>query len=285
MKKSAMSMIIIAVAAFILINMAVYTVDETKQAIVLRFQEIVRLVPEPGIHLKLPFVESVGIFEKRLLEYDAAPKDIITQDKKTLRVDNFARWKIIDLKTFYERVRNENAAQLRLDEIIYSDLRNELGKYTFIEIIRDKRQEIMDQVTTLSNAQCADFGIEIVDVRIKRADLPDENESAVFERMRTERKRQADLYRSEGEEEAIKIRSETDKQSTIIRATAYQESEKLRGEGDAEALKIYANAYNRDPEFYQFFKSLEAYETTLISGTTLVIPPDSEFLKYLMKIR
>jgi len=143
----------------------------------------------------------------------------------------------------------------------------------------------MNQVTILSNNKCAELGIEIIDVRIKRADLPPENESAVFERMRTERRRQANLSRSEGEEEALKIRAETDKQATIIQAEAYENAEKLRGEGDAQALTIYANAYNRDPDFFQFMRTLEAYEKTLKDKTTLVLPPDSEFLKFITKIR
>ena len=272
-------------AAVIFLNSLFYTVDETEQVVVVRFGEIVNTVTEAGLKIKLPFIESVEVFEKRLLEYDAAPKEIISQDKKTLVVDNFARWRISDLTTFYERVRTENLAQNRLDEIIYSDLRNELGKYTFNEIISENRQDIMDQVAALSNVKTADLGIEIVDVRIKRADLPPENEAAVFERMRAERRRQANLSRSEGEEESLKIRAETDKQATIIQAEAYQISQQVRGAGDATALKIYADAYNRDPDFFQFMRTLEAYEKTLKDETTVVLSPDSDFLRYLTRIQ
>lgn len=272
-------------AAAISLNSLFYTVDETEQVVVVRFGEIITTDTEAGLKIKLPFIESVEVFEKRLLEYDAAPKEIISQDKKTLVVDNFARWRISDLKTFYERVRTENLAQNRLDEIIYSDLRNELGKYTFNEIISENRQDIMDQVAALSNIKTADLGIEIVDVRIKRADLPPENEAAVFERMRAERRRQANLSRSEGEEESLKIRAETDKQATIIQAEAYQISQQVRGEGDATALKIYADAYNRDPDFFQFMRTLEAYEKTLKDETTVVLSPDSDFLRYLTRIQ
>lgn len=272
-------------AAAISLNSLFYTVDETEQVVVVRFGEIITTDTEAGLKIKLPFIESVEVFEKRLLEYDAAPKEIISQDKKTLVVDNFARWRISDLKTFYERVRTENLAQNRLDEIIYSDLRNELGKYTFNEIISENRQDIMDQVAALSNVKTADLGIEIVDVRIKRADLPSENEAAVFERMRAERRRQANLSRSEGEEESLKIRAETDKQATIIQAEAYQISQQVRGEGDATALKIYADAYNRDPDFFQFMRTLEAYEKTLKDETTVVLSPDSDFLRYLTRIQ
>ncbi len=282
-KKSTVVAIAVLVA-LILLNSLMFSVDETEQAVVLRFQEIVETVTEAGLHFKLPFIETVEVFEKRLLEYDAAPKEIITNDKKTLVVDNFARWKISNLTTFFERVRTENAAQNRLDEIIYSDLRNELGKYTFSEIISENRQDIMDLVMELSNIKCADLGIEIIDVRIKRADLPPENESAVYERMRAERRRQANLSRSEGEEESLKIRAETDKRATIIQAEAYQKSQQARGEGDAAALTIFADGYNRDPDFFQFMRTLEAYEVTLKDKTTLVLPPESDFLKFLTQI-
>ncbi len=285
MEKKIMYILVGIFAAAISLNSLFYTVDETEQVVVVRFGEIITTDTEAGLKIKLPFIESVEVFEKRLLEYDAAPKEIISQDKKTLVVDNFARWRISDLKTFYERVRTENLAQNRLDEIIYSDLRNELGKYTFNEIISENRQDIMDQVAALSNIKTADLGIEIVDVRIKRADLPPENEAAVFERMRAERRRQANLSRSEGEEESLKIRAETDKQATIIQAEAYQISQQVRGEGDATALKIYADAYNRDPDFFQFMRTLEAYEKTLKDETTVVLSPDSDFLRYLTRIQ
>ena len=285
MEKKIMYILVGIFAAVIFLNSLFYTVDETEQVVVVRFGEIVNTITEAGLKIKLPFIESVEVFEKRLLEYDAAPKEIISQDKKTLVVDNFARWRISDLTTFYERVRTENLAQNRLDEIIYSDLRNELGKYTFNEIISENRQDIMDQVAALSNVKTADLGIEIVDVRIKRADLPPENEAAVFERMRAERRRQANLSRSEGEEESLKIRAETDKQATIIQAEAYQIAQQVRGAGDATALKIYADAYNRDPDFFQFMRTLEAYEKTLKDETTVVLSPDSDFLRYLTRIQ
>ncbi|MCP4726400.1 MAG: protease modulator HflC, partial [bacterium] len=237
-----------------------YTVDEAEQAVVLQFQKIITEVTEPGLHFKIPFIQDVEKFEKRILDYDSEPKEIITQDKKTLVVDNFAKWQIVDMKTFYETVRNESMAQLRLDDIIYSDLRNELGKYTFSEIVTQKRKEIMDIVTNLTQEKCNQYGIKVLDVRLKRVDLPQQNEAPVFDRMRAERLRQANLYRSEGEEEALKIRADTDKQRTIIMAEAYQQAETAKGEGDARALTIYANGYNRDPDFFQFMRTLEAYQ-------------------------
>jgi len=273
------------IAVLIVFNMSVFTIDETQQSVVLQFQRIVKEIQDPGLHFKIPFIQSVDVFEKRLLEYDSAPREIITQDKKTLVVDNYARWKIINPTRFYETVRNESGGQARLDDIIYSDLRNELGKFTLQEIVRDKREEIMKAVTTLSDEKCRQYGIEIVDVRIKRADLPEQNEKPVYERMRAERKRQANLYRSEGEEESLKIKAETDKEKTIIISEAYKTAEQIRGEGDAQALTIYANAYNQDAEFFQFMRTLEAYSKTLKNQTTLVLPPDSDFLKYIKSIR
>ncbi len=276
---------VIFIAIFLLLNSSVFTVDETQQGVVLQFQRIVKEVKEPGLYFKIPFIQSVEFFEGRLLEYDSAPKEIITKDKKTLVVDNYARWKISDPTKFYETVRNENGAQSRLDDVIYSDLRNELGKYDLVEIVRDKREEIMSVVTVSSNEKAQQYGIDVVDVRIKRADLPEQNERPVYDRMRAERKRQANLFRSEGEEEALKIRAETDKEKTIILSEAYKKAQQVKGEGDALAITIYADAYNRDPEFFQFMRTLEAYSVTLKTKTTLVLPPDSDFLKYLKTIK
>jgi len=285
MESKTITIIVAVIALFIVINMSVYTVDQTEQVVVLQFGAIKKIIEEPGLHFKIPFVWNIEVFENRLLEYDAPSREIITEDKIRLSVDNYARWKITDLKLFRERLITENGARIRLGGIIYSDLRNELGKYTFSEIISEKRQEIMDQVTLLSNTKFDSLGIQIVDVRIKRADLAEANKNAVFERMRTERVREANLYRSEGGEEALKIRAETDKQATILLAMAYETSETFRGTGDAQATTIYAEAYSRDSDFYQFWQTLNAYKTTLNSQTTLVLPPNSDFLKFLMTIR
>ena len=277
--------IILAIVFLILLNATVFTVDETEQTVVLQFQKIIRVVKQPGLHYKLPFIQTAETFDSRVLQYDSDPSEIVTQDKKTLVIDNYARWRIVDPTEFYETVRNENGAQRRLDDVIYSDLRNELGKYTLNEIVSDKREDIMLAVTNLSNSRTDSIGVEILDVRIKRADLPEENEGPVYERMRAERHRQANLFRSEGEEEALKIRAETDKEKTILISEAYKTAEQVRGEGDAAALTIYADAYNRDPDFYQFMRTLEAYSKTLKTNTTVVLPPDSDFLKYLKAIR
>ena len=222
---------------------------------------------------------------RSLLEYDSAPTEIITKDKKTLVVDNYACWKITDPLKFMQAVHDENGAQSRLDDIVYSELRVELGRYNLHEVVSFLRDTIMEGVTVRCNEKSQEYGISIVDVRIKRADLPEENEKAVFERMRAERIRQANQYRSEGEEAALKIRAQTDKEKVIILAEAYEKAEADRGGGDSQALKIYADAYQRDPQFYKLIRTLEAYKKTLVDGTTVIFSTDSEFMRLLEHLK
>ncbi len=262
-------------------SLAFFTVPQWMQAMVVRLGDPVRVVREPGLYWKLPFLEQVTYFDRRLLDYDASPKEILTIDKQQLVVDNYTRWRIIDPLQFYRTVRNENGAQSRLDDIVYSDLRETLGRHTLRDIVSDKRGDLMAEVTRRSAEKAKVYGIEVVDVRIKRADLPEKNEQTVFGRMRTERERQAKLFRAEGDEEARKIRSESDKAVRILMADAQQTSQITRGEGDAQAAGIFAEAYGRDPEFYAFQRSLDAYRTALAQGTTLILSPRSEFLRYL----
>jgi len=273
--------VIFVVVVIAIVNSGFFVVDERNQAIVLQFGRFIQTIQEPGLHFKTPFIQSVIYYDDRILEYDSAPTEILTKDKKNLLVDNFARWKIADPRKFYETVKSESSAQVRLDDIIYSMLRVELGRYTLEEIISSHRDVIMNLVTQKSAEKATDYGIEIVDVRIKRADLPPENARSIYERMKAERKKQANMYRSEGEEEALKIRASTDKEKKIILSKAYEKAQILRGEGDAEAIKIYAKAFRKDAEFYTFIRSLKAYEKTLNDKTTLVISPDIEFFKYL----
>lgn len=263
------------------LNLVFFTVDETRLAIITQLGKYVRTIEEPGLHLRTPLLQTVHYFEKRILEYDAAPAEILTQDKKNLVVDNYARWKISDPLKFYQTVRDEAGAQTRLDDIIYSELREELARHTFSEIIAIHREEIMDIVAERSNEKAADYGIKIIDVRIKRADLPKEVEHSVYARMSAERSRIAKKYRSEGNEEAAKIRAEADKQRTIILAEAYRIAQQKKGEGDAEATKIYAAAFGRNPEFYDFIRTLEAYKKILSQESTVVLKSDSELFRYL----
>lgn len=259
-----------------------FTVDQTEQAILLQMGKPVGKVLGPGIHFKLPFIQRAVYFENRILVYDAAPAEILTKDKKALVVDNYAKWKIMDPLKFYQTVKNIAGGQSRLDDIIYAQLRVELGVHTLTEVVSKARSVLMEKVTVQCDRLAIDYGINVLDVRIKRADLPPENERHVFDRMRAEREREAKRYRSEGKEKSMKIKAAADRDKAIILAEAYQEAESIKGEGDSEAIKIYADAIKRGEKFYDFIRSLEAYEKGLDNGeTTFILTPDSEFLKFL----
>jgi len=280
MNKNVIVLIVIVGIIAAALATSLFTVDETEQAIVTQLGEFVRDVNEPGLHFKIPLIQKVQRFEARVLEYDAAAAKIITDDKKHLVIDNYARWKIIDPLRFYQTVGNEFGAQSRLDDIVFSEMREELARHSLTEIVSVNRKQIMDKVAEQCNQKAGDYGIRVIDVRIKRADLPQEVTYSVFDRMKAERQRIAKKYRSEGEEEAVKVRAQTDKDKTILLADSYMQAEKTKGEGDAEALKIYAQAYEKDPEFYSFVRTLEAYGKSLGKGTTIVLPFDSEFFQY-----
>jgi len=273
--------IAVAVVIVILIGASLFTVDETEQAIITQLGKFVRDINEPGLHFKVPFLQSVHKFEDRILEYDADVAKITTSDKKYLVIDNYARWRIVDPLKFYQTVRSEFGAQARLDDIVFSEIREELARHTITEIILKERTAIMDKVARQCDIKVREYGIEIIDVRIKRADLPDEVAGSVYERMRAEREMIAKKYRSEGQESAVKIMATADKEKTILLAKSYKTAEQLKGEGDAEAIKIYAEAFQQDPEFYAFVRTLEAYEKSLGSNTTVILPSDSEFFQYL----
>jgi len=273
--------IVCLIVIAVVLAASVFTVDETEQAIVTQMGKYVRTVAEPGLGFKVPFLQSVHRFEDRILEYDAAAAPIITSDKKHLDIDNYARWRIIDPLKFYQTVRDEFGAQARLDDIVFSELREEVARHTLTEIVSVNREAIMEKVHEQCAKKAREYGIEVIDVRIKRADLPAEVARSVYERMKAERQRIAKKYRSEGEEEAVKIRAITDKEKTILLAESYRQAEKLKGEGDAEAIKIYAQAFEQDPEFFAFVRTLEAYKKSLASNTTIVLPSDSEFFEYL----
>ena len=262
-------------------NLAAFRVPQWMQAVVVRLGDPVRTVNEPGLYWKLPFVESVLWFDRRMLASDAAPREVLTRDKQQLLVDNYARWRIVDPLQFYRTVRNEAGAQSRLDDIIYSNVRENLGRNTLSDIINEKRDVLMKQITKITDEKAREYGIEVIDVRIKRADLPEKTEQNVFSRMRTERERLAKKFRAEGDEEARKVRSESDKEVVILTADARKQSEIRRGEGDAHAVAIFAEAYGKDPDFYQFVRTLESYRKAIQPGTAMVLSPDSEFLKLL----
>ncbi len=273
--------ILLVVAAVIIATTTLYSVDETQQVIITQLGKYKRTVTEPGLKLKIPLIETVHYFEKRVIVYDAAPTEILTKDKKNLRVDNYARFRIIDPLKFYQTVRNEIGAQARLDDIIYSELREELARHDFSEIIDLRRETIMESVGKRGDKKARLYGIKVIDVRIKRADLPPEVERSVFARMRAERERIAKKYRSEGEEEALKIRAETDKQRVIILAEAHKKAQEIKGDGEAQAIKIYAQALEKDPKLYGFLRTLEAYKKFLTQNTTVVLSSDSELFRHL----
>jgi membrane protease subunit HflC len=280
MNKNVIVLVVIVGIIATALATSLFTVDETEQAIITQLGEFVKDVNQPGLHFKIPLIQKVRRFEARVLEYDAEAKPIITQDKKHLVIDNYARWKIIDPLKFYQTVGSESKAQSRLDDIVFSELREELARHTLTEIVSVNRKQIMQKVAEQCAQKAGDYGIQVIDVRIKRADLPQENTYSVFDRMKAERQRIAKKYRSEGEEESVKIKAQTDKDKTILLADSYMQAEKTKGEGDAEALKIYAQAYEKDPEFYSFVRTLEAYGKSLGKGTTIVLPFDSEFFQY-----
>ncbi len=262
---------------------SVFIVDETEQVVILQFGKPVRIITEPGLHMKVPFpIQEKNVFDNRLLEYDSPPEEILSKDKKSLMVDNYVRWKIVDPLQFLKTVQAIPIALSRMDDIVYSELRRELGTHDMVEIITENREELMEKVTVASNLSTRDYGIEVVDVRIRRVDLPSQNEESIYARMDAERKRQANKFRSEGEEEAQKIRATTDRDKTIILADAYKQAERIRGEGDAKAVEVYADAYSADPKFYEFVRTLDAYKKIIDDKTMLVLPSDSRLFKLLL---
>ena len=262
---------------------SIFIVDETEQVVILQLGKPVKTVTKPGLNFKLPFPFQEKItFDDRLLEYDSPPEEILSKDKKSLIVDNYVRWKIVDPLQFLKTVQAIPTAKSRMDDIVYSELRRELGTHDMVEIITENREEIMDVITKESNSATLDYGISVVDVRIRRVDLPAENEASIYARMEAERKRQANKFRSEGEEEAQKIRAATDRDKTIILADAYKEAERIRGEGDAKAVQVYARSYSSDPKFYEFVRTLDTYKKVVDDKTTLVLPSDSKLFKLLL---
>ena len=282
MKKiGAFGIIAVLLIVIVVVSSTVYTVDQTKQAIVIQMGKPVGEISGPGLHFKIPFVQQVIFFERRILLYDAPPAEILTKDKKNLVVDNYTKWRIVNPLKFYKTVKGEPGAQSRLDDIVYAQLRVELGQHELGDIVSKTRNEVMQIVTSKSDVLAEVYGIEVVDVRIKRADLPEQNERHVFDRMKAERERQAKQYRSEGDEESVKIKAKAEMERTIILAKAYKESEENKGIGDARSVKIYADAYKKDVNFFEFTRSLEAYKKTMKNDTTLVISPDVKFFNYI----
>ncbi len=272
--------ILVAIAGFLGVS-AIFTVDERQQALVLRFGDPRRVVSEPGINVKVPFLDNVIYIDKRILDYDAPPEEMIFADKKRLVVDAFTRFKIVDPLLFVQSSTTEAAARLTLGNYVNSALRKVLGEVELLAILSEERAGLMVDIRGLVNENAERLGIEIVDVRIKRADLPDANSQAVYNRMKAEREREAREARAKGDELAQKIKADAERQRTVLLAEANKKGNILRGEGDAIRNRVFAEAYRKDPEFFAFYRSLEAYKIALTSNdTTMVLSPDSEFFRY-----
>ena len=260
---------------------ATYVVDQRERALLFRLGEIIKEDIPPGLHFKYPLINNARFFDARILTLDAQPESFLTVEKKNVTVDFFVKWRIQEVGQYYRATRgDERNALSRLSQIMKDQLRNEFGKRTIQEAVSGERSEIMDILRIQSNETAKELGIEIVDVRISRIDLPDDVSDAVYARMRAERNRVARDFRARGMEQAERIRADSDRERITILAEAYREAEKTRGEGDAEAAKIYADAYNRDPEFYSFTRSIRAYEDAFGESDTLILEPDSDFFNY-----
>lgn len=281
MNRSLIIGVVLAVAALILASASLFTVNETQQALVLQLGAIKKQIREPGLKVKLPFVQNVVILDKRVLDLDPPEEKLILSDQKRLNVDAFARYRIQDPERFYQSLGSEHAAEQRLATVVNSALRRVLGSVTVLDVLSAKRDQIMADLKSQVNQEATRFGIEIVDVRIRRADLPEEASQAIFNRMRSERVREAAEQRAQGEEEAQRIRASAERERTVTLAVAQRDAQILRGKGDQDALKIINEATGKDPEFYAFYRSLQAYRETLRPGdTTMVLSPDSDFFRY-----
>jgi modulator of FtsH protease HflC len=282
MKKATLTLLllligILAIGAYL----TLFSVYQTQQALVLEFGKAKRVIEDPGLNFKVPFIQNVVFFDKRLLDLDSAPQEVIAADQKRLVVDAFARWRITNPLLFYQSVNNELRARSQLSDFLEAALRRVLGAASFEAVVRDDRNDLMRKITNEMNENAQKFGMTVVDVRIKRADLPEANSLAIFRRMQTERQREAAEIRAEGEEASRRIRADADRQVTVVKAEATGESERIRGAGDAEKNRVFAEAFGKDPDFFAFYRSMQAYESALQSGDTrMLLSPDSEFFRY-----
>jgi len=280
MKLSKFLLPIIIVIGFT-VYLSFFTVKEINQAIVLQFGDPKRVIAKPGLQVKIPFIQNVVFLDRRILSLDPAPEEVIASDQKRLIVDAYARFKIVDPLKFYVSVGNEMVARSRLATIINSRLRSVLGKHSLATLLSEDRTKQMAIIQDGVNAEAEKFGITIIDIRIKRADLPQANSEAIYKRMQTEREREAKQFRARGAEMAVTITSTADKEVTVLLANAKKQSEIMKGEGDGQRNKIFADAFGKDPDFFSFYRAMQAYEKALIGGdTSLILSPDSDFFKF-----
>lgn len=258
-----------------------YVVEQNQQVLLLAVGKPIGIVDQPGLHWKIPFYQTVEYFDKRILDLDTKPQEITASDQKRLVVDAFARYRITDPLKFFQTIQNETGVRRTLGPIMDSAMRRVLGSATFQELVRDKREDLMKRIAKQVNEEGKELGLEVVDVRIKRADLPPQNSKSVFDRMRAERQREAADWRAQGTGEANRIRATADREATVIKAEATRKSELLRGDGDAERNHVFAEAYSKDADFFRFYRNMQAYETGIKPGTRMLLSPDSDFLRYL----
>jgi len=313
MSRAALTFLLVLFAIAAVVGyLALFTVQQTQQALVLQFGNPIRVINAPGgltpakegaaeetggqqprgnvlgsdnsgpgLYFKIPFIQNVEYFDKRILDIDTGSEEVIASDQKRLVVDAFARYKIVNPLLFFQAVRDEQTANSRLGAVLEASLRRVLGGASFVSVVRDKREALMRTIASQVNQEAEPFGVKVVDVRIKRVDLPEPNMQAIYRRMQTERQQQAAEIRAEGEGASRGIRADADRQVTVIKAEATGESERIRGDGDAERNRIYADAFNKDPDFFAFYRSMQAYEASLKSdGTRLLLSPDSQFFQY-----
>ncbi len=258
-----------------------FIVHQNQQALVLRFGDLKQVIREPGLNWKWPFVDTIEMFDKRILDLETAEQEVTASDQKRLVVDAFARYKIVNPLLFYQNVRDERRVRLVLGPLIESAIRRVLGAATLADVVKDRREPLMKEIAAQVNREGHDYGVEVVDVRIKRADLPQQNLESVFNRMKADRVREATELRAQGEAERNRIQANADRDVTIIKAEAVKKSELLRGEGDAERNRVFNDAFSRDPEFFRFYRSMQAYENAIKPNETrMLLSPDSEFLRY-----
>ncbi len=280
MNKTVITSSILIIIIFISLG-CFFVMNEKEQGLVLQFGEPKRVVQDSGLHFKIPMIQNVVRYDKRILEYNLPVEEVIAVDKKRMLIDSFARFKIIDPLEFYKTVGNEINVRNRLNSNVISSLRRVVGRVTLDELLSDERSKIMDRIKVEVNDEAKRFGIEVIDVRIRRADLPEANSQAIFDRMKSERLREAKEFRAKGAEEAQRIRAEADKEKTVLLAEASRKSEILKGEGESESISIYSNAFEKDPDFYSFYRSMQAYNNVLgEDGTTMILSPDSQFLEF-----
>jgi membrane protease subunit HflC len=272
---------VLAIVVAILGYSSLFTVYQTRQALVVRLGQPVRIVTEPGLHVKIPMIDSVIYIDKRILDLENPAQEVIASDQKRLVVDAFARYKIKDPLKFYQSVGSVEGANSRLATMLNSGLRRVLGEASFETLVRDERSHLMGRIREQLNREAEDFGITVVDVRIRRVDLPEQNSQAVYQRMQTERQREAAEFRAQGSQRAQEIRARADRDVTILLAEATQKSEQTRGEGDGERNRIFADAFNKDPDFFAFYRSMQAYEQGLrANDTRMLLKPDSDFFRF-----